>query len=107
MSKELRVVVERGDRQNIISDNLSPKQKPSYLNLKIKVRLSELLAQAQVPAELINDAIDHIDLGPFIRIDNEDQLLLLVNIIKYQLIVRGVDITGFVQNELYKALKEN
>ena len=99
----MEIVVRRGDRETIDQSNLSPKQKPGYLNLKIKLKLDSLFNQS-VNHQLIEDAVNCIDLYPFTKIENNDQRLLLLNLIKYQFMIRGVDISGYVENELMKIL---
>lgn len=87
----MEIVVQRGiPPRQINVGNLADCQKPGYLNLKIKLELISMYPQ--VSRDLINDAIDHIDLVPFTTLKNTDQKLLLANIIKYQLMIRGVEI---------------
>ena len=42
----MEIVVRRGNRETIDQSNLSPKQKPGYLNLKIKLKLDSLFNQS-------------------------------------------------------------
>lgn len=86
----MEIVVQRGTPPREIDvEKLADCQKPGYLNLKIKLKLISLYPQ--ISRDLINDAIDHIDLVPFTTLKNSDQKLLLANIIKYQLMIRGID----------------
>ena len=99
----MEIVVRRGNRETIDQSNLSPKQKPGYLNLKIKLKLDSLF-KGSVNHQLIEEAVNCIDLHPFTKIENNDQKLLLINLIKYQFMIRGVDISGYVETELMKIL---
>lgn len=99
----MEVVVRKGNSEVIDSERLSQKQIPSYLNLKIKVKLVELLG-GTVTHNLIDDAINSIDFYPFTKMENNDQKLLLVNIIMYQFMIRGINIKGYITEELMKSL---
>lgn len=99
----MEVIVTRGDSKIIDKGNLSQKQMPSYLNLKIKVKLVELLG-GTINHNLINDAVDSIDFTPFTKMENEDQKLLLINIITYQFMIRGFNIKGYVTEQLMKEI---
>ena len=87
----MQIVIKKGDQPNQIDvNNLNDNQKPGYLNLRLKLRLID--RYPNLSKDLVNDAIDKIDLAPFISAHNADQKMLLFNIIKYQLMIRGVDI---------------
>lgn len=99
----MQIVVQKGNRETIDQSKLSQKQKPGYLNLKIKLKLDSLFG-GTITHSLIEDAVNCVDLYPFIELKNDDQKLLLMNLIKYQFMIRGVDISGYVEQELLKIL---